>query len=387
MYTTCRVGLLSSEISKHSKISPPPSLRSHLTSSPMGVLSGDYGTIASYTFPIIIGTSTSVDAADSEAISVLPSCSSMTSSSDSDSCQCQCCSDPHASYQLLELTESGVSHIHHSKERSSQIKSYSRRIQPSWYKSFPWISVCSSSYKIFCSVCRSAKYRGLLSFPKHLKSAFVEDGFMNWKKALQKFREHESSVMHKEATLKLAATKSVTKGIGAQLSAQHDVDQRHHRQMLMKLLSCVKYLARQGLPFRGHYEDIQSFEGNLYQLLLLQAEDCPEMKTWLRKKEYISPEIVNEIIMMMGQSVLRQLLSEIKSSLWFSILADEATDISHHEQMSLSIRWVDDSYTIHEDTLGLIQLPDTKSKTIFHAIKDILIRCSLPTIPVSRSSI
>ena len=44
MYTTCRVGVLWSEISKHSKISPPPSLRSHLTSSPMGVLSGDYGT-------------------------------------------------------------------------------------------------------------------------------------------------------------------------------------------------------------------------------------------------------------------------------------------------------------------------------------------------------
>ena len=44
MYTTCRVGVLSSEISKHSKISPPPSLRSHLTSSPMGVFSGDYGT-------------------------------------------------------------------------------------------------------------------------------------------------------------------------------------------------------------------------------------------------------------------------------------------------------------------------------------------------------
>ena len=45
MYTTCRVGVLLNEISKHSKISPPPSLRSHLTSSPMGVLSGDYGKV------------------------------------------------------------------------------------------------------------------------------------------------------------------------------------------------------------------------------------------------------------------------------------------------------------------------------------------------------
>ena len=80
----------------------------------------------------------------------------------------------------------------------------------------------------------------------------------------------------------------------------------------------------------------------------------------------------------LGQSVLRQLLCEIRSSLWFSILADKATDISHHEQRSLSICSVDDNFTIHEDVLDLIQLPDTKSMTIFGVIKDILIRCSLP---------
>lgn len=77
--------------------------------------------------------------------------------------------------------------------------------------------------------------------------------------------------MHKEAMLKIAATKSASGGIGAQLSVQIDRDQTHHRSMLMKLLSCIKYLARQGLPFRGHHEDSESFEGNLYQLLLLEA--------------------------------------------------------------------------------------------------------------------
>lgn len=99
------------------------------------------------------------------------------------------------------------------------------------------------------------------------------------------------------------------------------------------------------------------------------------MEVWLRRREYISPDIVNELITTMGQSVLRQLLVEIRGSLWVSILADEATD---HEQISLSIRWVDNSFTIHEDVLGLIQLPDTKAMTIFCALKDILIRCSLP---------
>lgn len=88
------------------------------------------------------------------------------------------------------------------------MKSYSRHIQSSWYKSFPWISVCSSSLKIFCSTCCAAKVRGLLTFPKHYKSAFVEDGFKNLKKALERLREHDISVMHQQATLKLAATAS-----------------------------------------------------------------------------------------------------------------------------------------------------------------------------------
>ena len=110
----------------------------------------------------------------------------------------------------------------------------------------------------------------------------MDDGFKNLKKALERFREHENSVMHKEAVLKIAATKSTLSGIGAQLSAQLQCDQKHHQNMLMKLLSCIKYLARQGLPFRGHNEDAESFEGNLYQLLLLEARDNADMGAWLR---------------------------------------------------------------------------------------------------------
>ena len=60
-----------------------------------------------------------------------------------------------------------------------------------------------------------AKSQGLLIFPKHYKSAFVDDGFKNLKKALEKFRKHEGSIMHKEAVLKLAATKSASGGIDA----------------------------------------------------------------------------------------------------------------------------------------------------------------------------
>ena len=77
---------------------------------------------------------------------------------------------------------------------------------------------------------------------------------MNWKKAL---REHECSNMHKEATQKLPA-KARGVGIDAQLNAQLSDDQKHHRSMFMKLLHVIQFLSRQGLPFRGHKEDIVS---------------------------------------------------------------------------------------------------------------------------------
>ena len=73
-------------------------------------------------------------------------------------------------------------------------------------------------------------------------------------------------------------------------------------------MRAVKYLAKQGLPLRRHNESAEVCQGNLYQLLLsVKAEECPSMKPWLQKREYISPAIVDEIAQ------------------WYAIIADEAT--------------------------------------------------------------
>ena len=258
---------------------------------------------------------------------------------------------------------------HHSEELKKN-KTYSRSIQTSWYKKYPWISVCTTSYKIFCHVCRSAKYEGLLVFSKRQLNCFVEDGFSNWKNALAKLDEHGKCDMHREAVMKLAAKASSTH-IGAQLNAQHSLDQKHHQYMLAKLLSSIRFLARQGLPLRGHHEG----NSNLHRLLLLRAEDCSQLNSWVLQKEYTSPDIINEIIAIMGNTVLREILQLIRTSMWFSIIVD---DVSRNEQMSLSIRWIDDNYQIYEEPIGLIQLPNTKAQTIYSVIKDLLIRCSLP---------
>ncbi len=92
------------------------------------------------------------------------------------------------------------------------------------------------------------------------------------------------------------------------------------------------------------------------------------MKTWIYRKEYTSPEIVNKILALMGNTVLRSIVSDIQSSSWFSIIANEATDISRNEQMSLSIRWTN-NYQIYEECLVWFNY--------LGLLKDVLIRCSL----------
>ena len=291
-----------------------------------------------------------------------------------ESCQSPCCVDKASAHHPPSIFNTGDTYTH--KDKGKQLKTYARHIQPSWFQEFPWISVCSSTLKIYCCICPEAKLKGFLTFSKNYKPAFVKNAFKNLKKAKERFRDHESSSMHAEAVLKHGARQS-SPGVDSLLNKQLDSEQLFHRKMLMKLLRAVSYLTRQGLPLRGHHEDKNSFEGNLNQLLL-QSEDNPGMESWLHQREDISPDISNELITMMGQFILRSILVNIRKALWFSILADEATDISRNEQMSLCIRWVDESYLIHEDVLGPFQLPNTKSATIFSSIKDILIRCALP---------
>jgi len=115
----------------------------------------------------------------------------------------------------------------------------------------------------------------------------------------------------------------------------------------MKVLSCTRYLGQGlGLALLGHDERAESFEGNFYQLLLLEASGDHKMKAWLEKREYTSPDIINDMIKLMGTAICKEILAESKGSRWYAFIANEATDISHTEHISLSIRWINDIYQI-----------------------------------------
>ena len=80
----------------------------------------------------------------------------------------------------------------------------------------------------------------------------------------------------------------------------------------------------------------------------------------------------------MGLTVLRNLLADIREAEWFSVIVDEATDVSNKEQLVLCIRWVDKELNIHEDPVELVHVSKTDANTLAAVLKDSLVRFSLP---------
>ena len=62
---------------------------------------------------------------------------------------------------------------------------------------------------------------------------------------------------------------------------------------------------------------------------------------------------------------------------WYALIADEYTDISNKEQLSICFRWVNNDLEAKEDFIGFYEIPNIKSSTIDTVIKDALIRLQL----------
>ena len=77
-----------------------------------------------------------------------------------------------------------------------------RNFVAKWFEQYPWLT---AKRKVFCFECRFASKHELLTFSHNCSPAFTNDGFNNWKKAIEKFNSHEASHTHREATMKRLA--------------------------------------------------------------------------------------------------------------------------------------------------------------------------------------
>ena len=68
---------------------------------------------------------------------------------------------------------------------------------------------------------------------------------------------------------------------------------------------------------------------------------------------YISPDIQNEIIKLMGVLVLRDVSADLQDSPFLTVMADSMTDSSNQKQVTLILCQFTQDVQVHEEFLGL----------------------------------
>lgn len=98
-------------------------------------------------------------------------------------------------------------------------------------------------------------------------------GFNYWKNATISFRQHERSICHKTAIESLYTLPATCSNVGEMLCKNLAIEKANNRHCLKKIVTSLKFLARQGNAIRGH--DVN--EGNLMQLMQLLSQDDPKV--------------------------------------------------------------------------------------------------------------
>ena len=72
-----------------------------------------------------------------------------------------------------------------------------RSFQQKWFEQFPWLHYNEENDSVLCFICTKQNAKENLISATKKEEAFLKGGFSNWKKALDKFKEHEASQCHK----------------------------------------------------------------------------------------------------------------------------------------------------------------------------------------------
>lgn len=220
-----------------------------------------------------------------------------------------------------------------------------RSFLAAWFGQHSWLEYSQTENAAFCFACRH------FCHSDKAEETFVRKGFQNWKKAHNRDKGltgHQKAELHVAAMtawceykkLKITGQGSVAQMQSAAYSKQVS-ENRHYLQTVAEVLLLT---AAQNVSQRGHREnDSSSNEGNFKAILNLVVRHDPKISTRFRDSSllsrYTSHDIQNEIFETLAAMMREQIIDEIKSAMYFSVLADETKDLSKTEQISIVLRY------------------------------------------------
>ena len=273
-------------------------------------------------------------------------------------------------------------------------KKKQRAFSAKWYEKYPFLEYSPKTDRAFCFTCRLF---GDGAGPT--ETNWSTEGVNRWdkmksrgKKKAGKLAQHFTSASHKLSAEKFHSFNKKEMRVDVALSsarmkklALEEQERLHARKVITLLLDLCRCLARQSIAFRGSDDDA---DGNFRKIVELMARWVPFLEHWIRNSQsrshqvtYFSPQSQNEFISLLGIEVSQRMVDEIKSSGAFAVMADTTPDVSHLDQISLVIRYVDTEFEIHE---RLVKISEIKGKSgdvfalkVIQMLKDLQIPISM----------
>ena len=124
---------------------------------------------------------------------------------------------------------------------------------------------------------------------------------------------------------------------------------KYWKNVLSRCVAAVAFLCERGLALRGRNEVVGSTDNGNYLGILeligqfdpfLSQHICSYANKGRGHTSYLSKTICEELIAMMGKKVLDFIKNEIAMSRYFSVSVDSTPDITHTDQLTIIIRYV-----------------------------------------------
>ena len=245
-----------------------------------------------------------------------------------------------------------------------------RSFQLQWLQSFPWLVYSKQTDGGFCLPCvlfAPSGYHG--SNP----GVLVTRPLTNFKKALEMLHKHTDKEHHKVAIVRAEEFERSMSG------QQPDIQQRMSKSLAeristnrqkLSIMKTILFCGRQNIALRGHRDSALDIErdvddlqnhGNFVALLnfRIDAGDSvleQHLSTAARNATYTSNTIQKQIISILADQVIQSIISRVKAAKCFSVIADEVTDVSNKEQLSIALRYVDSAtLLVREDLVGFFE--------------------------------
>lgn len=241
-----------------------------------------------------------------------------------------------------------------------------------------WLVYSPKANKMFCFPCFLFRSVSQHSY----QWSDPNKGVTNFRKGYEKIIKHEKSKDHREAENEYLILKSrISKDITIQqnLIKVQKSQIEFNRSVLKRLIDLSLFLSTNGLPFRGHREDINQDtqnKGLFIEIIKLVSKYDAVLAKHLaesnRNETYLSPKIQNDILKCMADETLHTILNEVKQAKYFTIIVDSTIDIGRIDQFSFSLRFVDQQGDIKEHFLCFEELPNATANDYFVIIKKLM---------------